>query len=79
MHYCVANIPGAVPRTATLALNNATLPFIQALANIGVKQALLSDPGLRNGLNVYRGRITCEAVANDLHYDYLPAVDALAA
>ena len=79
VHYCVANMPGAVPRTSTLALNNATLPYITALADKGVKQALADDPGLRNGLNVYQGRVTCEAVANDLHYDYLPAVEALAA
>lgn len=78
-HYCVANMPGAVPRTSTFALNNATLPFIMALAEQGVKQALLRDPGLRNGLNVHQGRVTCEAVARDLHYDYLPAMDALAA
>lgn len=78
-HYCVANMPGAVPRTSTFALNNATLPFIMALAEQGVKQALLIDPGLRNGLNVHQGRVTCEAVARDLHYDYLPAMDALAA
>ena len=79
VHYCVANMPGAVPRTSTLALNNATMPYIRALADKGVKQALTEDRGLRNGLNVYHGRITCEAVANDLHYDYLPAVEALAA
>ena len=79
VHYCVANMPGAVPRTSTLALNNATLPYITALADKGLKRALADDPGLRNGLNVYQGRVTCEAVANDLHYDYLPAVEALAA
>ena len=79
VHYCVANMPGAVPRTSTLALNNATLPYVTALANKGLKRALADDPGLRNGLNVYQGRVTCEAVANDLHYDYLPAVEALAA
>ncbi len=79
VHYCVANMPGVVPRTSTLALNNATLPFVLALADKGVKQALLSDPGLRNGLNIHKGRITYEAVARDLRYDYLPATDALAA
>ena len=79
VHYCVANMPGAVPRTSTFALNNATLPYIVALADKGVKQALMDDPGLGNGLNVYQGRVTCKAVANDLHYDYLPAVEALAA
>lgn len=79
VHYCVANMPGAVPRTSTLALNNATMPYIRALADKGLNQALMDDQGLRNGLNVYQGRVTCEAVANDLHYDYLPAVEALAA
>ena len=79
VHYCVANMPGAVPRTSTLALNNATMPYITALAGKGLKRSLADDPGLRNGLNVYQGRVTCEAVANDLHYDYLPAVEALAA
>ena len=79
VHYCVANMPGAVPRTSTLALNNATMPCIRALADKGVRQALMDDQGLRNGLNVCQGRITCEAVANDLHYDYLPATEALAA
>ncbi len=78
-HYCVANIPGAVPRTSTFALGNATLPFILDLAEQGVKQALLSNAGLRAGLNVYQGRVTCEAVAAELDYDYLPPVDALAA
>ncbi|MCY4155130.1 MAG: alanine dehydrogenase [Gammaproteobacteria bacterium] len=79
VHYCVANMPGAVPRTSTLALNNATMPYIRALTDKGVRPALMDDQGLRNGLNVYQGRVTCEAVAQDLHYDYFPAVDALAA
>ncbi len=79
VHYCVANMPGAVPRTSTLALNNATMPYIRTLAGKGINQALMDDRGLRNGLNVYKGRVTCEAVANDLQYDYLPAVEALAA
>jgi alanine dehydrogenase len=79
VHYCVANMPGAVARTSTLALNNATLPFTLALANSGYKQALLGNPDLRNGLNVYKGRITYEAVARDLGYDYQPASEILAA
>ena len=79
VHYCVANMPGAVPRTSTLALNNATMPYISTLAGKGVKRALMDDRGLRNGLNIYQGRVTCEAVAKDLHYDYLPATEALAA
>lgn len=79
VHYCVANMPGAVARTSTLALNNATLPFVLTLASRGYKEALLSDQDLQNGLNVYKGRINCEAVAKSLNYDYLPAVEALAA
>ena len=72
-------MPGAVARTSTLALNNATLPFTLSLANKSPKQALLVDQDLRNGLNVYKGRITCEAVAQSLDYDYLPATTALGA
>ena len=63
MHYCVANMPGAVPRTATAALNNVTLPFVQALASKGVQQALIDDPYLRQGLNIYQGELTQTAVA----------------
>jgi alanine dehydrogenase len=77
VHYCVANMPGAVPRTSTFALNNATLPGALALANKGYKKALTDDPHLRNGLNVHFGRITYEAVAQDLGYDYQPAKQAL--
>lgn len=77
VHYCVANMPGAVPRTSTFALNNATLPFTLSLVTKGVKLALLSDGHLLNGLNVHRGMITCEAVARDLGYDFVAATDAL--
>ncbi|SIS66373.1 L-alanine dehydrogenase [Thalassolituus maritimus] len=63
VHYCVANMPGAVARTSTLALNNATLPFILALANHGVKEALVADTNLLNGLNVYRGELVSPEVA----------------
>jgi alanine dehydrogenase len=77
VHYCVANMPGAVARTSTFALNNATLPFTLALADMGFPQALADDPGLLQGLNVHQGHITYEAVARDLGYDYLPASDAL--
>lgn len=77
VHYCVANMPGAVARTSTFALNNATLPFTLALADKGYKQALLSDPHLLNGLNVYKGMFTYEAVAKDLGQAYVPAVEAL--
>jgi alanine dehydrogenase len=66
IHYCVANMPGAVSRTSAFALNNATLPFTLALANKGTKQALIDDPHLANGLNVYEGAIAHDAVAHDL-------------
>jgi alanine dehydrogenase len=78
IHYCVANMPGGVARTSTFALTNATLPFAVQLANKGAKQALLDDAHLRNGLNVHAGKITFEAVARDLGYDYVPAEQALA-
>lgn len=70
VHYCVANMPGAVARTSTYALNAATLPFALALADKGWKAALQADPHLRHGLNVCAGKITCQEVADalDLHY-----------
>ena len=70
VHYCVANMPGGVPRTSTYALNNATLPFALALADKGWKQALADDAHLRNGLNVHEGKITSREVAHDLGYEY---------
>jgi alanine dehydrogenase len=79
VHYCVANMPGGVARTSTFALNNVTLPFTLALANKGYKQALADDPYLREGLNVHCGKVTYEAVARDLGYEYQPAELALAA
>jgi hypothetical protein len=66
VHYCVTNMPGAVARTSTIALGNATLPFTLALADKGWKQALADDPHLRRGLNVHAGHITHAAVAHDL-------------
>jgi alanine dehydrogenase len=66
VHYCVANMPGAVARTSTFALNNATLPFALALANKGWKKALAEDPHFRNGLNVAQGKITHASVAKAL-------------
>jgi len=77
VHYCVTNMPGAVPRTSTFALNNATLPFIMALANKGVKRALEADEHLLNGLNVYQGHITHPAVAASLNLSYTPPLVAL--
>jgi len=73
VHYCVANMPGGVPRTSTYALNNATLPFVLALAGKGWKQALRDDPHLKAGLNVCAGQVTCAEVAEALGY---PAVAA---
>jgi len=65
-HYCVTNMPGAVARTSALALNNATLPYVRALADKGWQQALAADPGLKAGLNVVDGRVVHAAVARDL-------------
>lgn len=76
-HYCVANMPGAVARTSTFALNNATLPFVLTLANKGYKNALMDDLHFRNGLNVYRGKLTHAAVAHDLGKPCIAAIDAL--
>jgi alanine dehydrogenase len=66
IHYCVANMPGAVPRTATLALTHATLPFVMKLANMGADAAMAADPHLAAGLNVARGRVLHRAVAEAL-------------
>ncbi|MGL4285151.1 MAG: alanine dehydrogenase, partial [Phreatobacter sp.] len=78
IHYCVANMPGAVPLTSSHALNHATLPFGLALATRGL-QALVNDPHLRNGLNIHRGRVTSKPVAESLALDFQPANEALAA
>jgi len=77
VHYCVANMPGAVPRTSAYALNNATLPFILNLANKGLQQALLEDAHLRNGLNVHRGYFTHKAVCEALDKPFHPPLDVL--
>jgi alanine dehydrogenase len=73
VHYCVANMPGAVARTSTFALNNATIGHAVAIANKGWKQALRDDVHLRQGLNVALGQVSYEAVANTLAYDFVPA------
>ena len=77
IHYCVTNMPGAVPRTSTFALNNATLPFARKLARLGWKAALTADPHLANGLNVHAGHVTNEAVARDLGLPYEPVAKFL--
>jgi alanine dehydrogenase len=79
VHYCVANMPGGVARTSTYALNNVTLPHALRIADKGWRAALLADPHLRDGLNVWDGKVTYKAVAEDLGYDYTAADDAVAA
>lgn len=78
VHYCVANMPGAVARTSTYALNNVTLPHALRIADRGWKAALQANPHLAAGLNVHEGKITYEAVARDLGYDYVPVAEVLA-
>jgi alanine dehydrogenase len=77
IHYCVTNMPGAVARTSTFALNNVTLPFVLALADNGLRRALAEDPHLRNGLNVHEGQVTHKAVAGALKLTYTRAEAAL--
>jgi alanine dehydrogenase len=77
VHYCVTNMPGAVARTSTFALNNATLPFTLALADKGYRQALADDPHLKAGLNVMAGEVTYKAVAEAHGLDYTPPEEAL--
>jgi len=77
VHYCVTNMPGAVARTSTFALNNMTLPFVLTLAGEGARRALGEDVHLRNGLNVYDGMVTHRAVADALKLKYTPAEAAL--
>src|SRR4249919_117077 len=79
VHYCVANMPGAVARTSTLALNNATLPFVLALADKGWKQALRDDAHFGNGLNIAAGRVTNQAVAEALGLPYTSVEAAILA
>ncbi len=77
VHYCVANMPGAVPRTSAIALNNATLPYVISLADNGYRKAMENDPDLLNGLNIHQGLITCEAVASSFDHNYMPAEIAI--
>ena len=82
LHYCVENMPGAVPRTSTFALTNATLPYALALANKGFEKAIREDKGLAEGVNTYAGKLTYDAVAESQNLEYTPLdslVDGLAA
>jgi len=72
LHYCVTNMPGAVPRTSTFALTNVTLPYALKLASLGFQAAIRSDPGLRMGVNTYRGYVTHPAVAESQGLEYTP-------
>ena len=77
VHYCVANMPGAVARTSTLALTNATLPFVLGMADKGIGRALHADPHLAAGLNVHAGHLTHAAVARDVGAPFVPPLEAL--
>jgi alanine dehydrogenase len=76
-HYCVTNMPGAVPITSTYALTNATLPYVLALADHGVQAAIAHDPGLRSGVNVAAGQVTHAAVAQGVDMPFTPVEEAL--
>jgi alanine dehydrogenase len=77
VHYCVANMPGAVARTSTYALNNVTLPHVLRIAELGWKEALKANPHLASGLNVHAGKVTYEAVARELGYEFVPVAKVL--
>ena len=77
VHYCVANMPGGVPRTSTMALNKATLPLLIKLADQGYKKTLTENKNYLAGLNVYRGNITFKGVSNAFNLKYTPASDLL--
>ena len=77
LHYCVSNMPGAVPLTSTYALNQATLPYVEDLANQGLIQALTQDLGFCQGLSVHEGKITIKTVADELGYEYTDPNQAL--
>src|SRR5579864_1967503 len=77
VHYCVTNMPAAVPNTSTLALTNATFPYVLKLARLGAEAALKSDPGFAEGLNTYKGKLTYKAVANNQNREFTPASSLL--
>ncbi|WP_458121382.1 alanine dehydrogenase [Paenibacillus sp. Z6-24] len=77
LHYAVANMPGAVPRTSTMALTNATMPYVSQIANRGLREALMTNPALKLGVNTAAGAMTYAAVARDLGYEYVSVDDAL--
>ncbi|HUK45510.1 MAG TPA: hypothetical protein VLV28_09460, partial [Gaiellaceae bacterium] len=78
IHYCVANMPGGVPITSTMALTNATLPYVEAIADRGLREAVTADPALAKGVNVLGGNVTYAAVAEAHGLDFTPLEDVLA-
>jgi alanine dehydrogenase len=78
VHYCVTNMPAAVPNTSTLALTNATFPYVLKLATKGAKDAILHDDGIRDGVNTYHGNLTCEPVATSQKHPWTPVRELLA-
>jgi alanine dehydrogenase len=79
VHYCVTNMPGAMARTSTYALNNSTLPFVLAIARDGFREAMINDPHTGNGLNVHAGKLVHPAVANDLGFESMTLEEVLKA
>jgi alanine dehydrogenase len=77
LHYCVTNMPGAMPRTSTRALTNVTLPYARKIASLGLEEAIRRDPHLLNGVNTYAGRVTCEPVAEDQGVDFTPVQELI--
>jgi alanine dehydrogenase len=78
VHYCVTNMPGAVPHTSTLALTNSTFPYVLRIANLGVREALRRDPGFAEGLNTWRGTLTYRGVAESQSHPWTAAASVLA-
>jgi alanine dehydrogenase len=78
VHYCVTNMPGAVPHTSTLALTNSTFPYLQRLANFGPREALRQDPGLAEGLNTWLGKLTHRGVAESQQRPWTAAASLIA-
>jgi alanine dehydrogenase len=78
VHYCVTNMPGAVPHTSTLALTNSTFPYLLRIANLGARVAIQHDPGLADGLNTWGGKLTHRGVAESQHRDWTPASNVIA-
>jgi alanine dehydrogenase len=77
VHYCVTNMPAAVPNTSTLALTNATFPYVMKLANEGAEAAIKGDPGISEGVNTYNGTLTYQAVAESQNRDWKPVAELL--